>query len=148
MAKEIKKEVIKKEAVKKEPKAKYFEAVGRRKTAVARVRLTPGASGFMVNSLDYQKYFKRERDRLAAYTPIKLVGTKDKLGISVKTSGSGLPSQAGAVALGIARAFLKMDAATRPVLKAAGLLTRDPRMVERKKYGLKKARRAPQWAKR
>lgn len=146
MAKEIKKAVVKKESVKKEPKARYFEAVGRRKTAMARVRLTPGASGFTVNGLDYQKYFKRERDRLAAYAPVKLVGTK--LGISAKTSGSGLPSQAGAVSLGIARAMLKINAEHRPTLKAAGLLTRDPRMVERKKYGLKKARRAPQWAKR
>jgi small subunit ribosomal protein S9 len=135
MAKEIKKGTA------------YFEAVGRRKTAVARVRLMPGESGFTVNDLDYKKYFKTDRDRSTAYAPLKLIAV-EKIGVSVKTSGSGLPSQAGAVSLGIARAFLKMDAGYRPTLKAAGLLTRDPRMVERKKYGLKKARRAPQWAKR
>jgi small subunit ribosomal protein S9 len=135
MAKETKKE------------NKYFEAVGRRKTAVARVRITPGESGFTVNGLDYKKYFKTDHERLDAYAPLKLAAV-EKIGVSVKVMGSGLPSQAGAVSLGIARAILKMNAEMRPTLKAAGLLTRDPRMVERKKYGLKKARRAPQWAKR
>ncbi|MCL4406137.1 MAG: 30S ribosomal protein S9 [Patescibacteria group bacterium] len=127
--------------------SKYFEAVGRRKTAVARVRIIPGGTGFTVNDLDYKKYFKTDRERLSAYAPFKLVAV-DKVGVSVKAAGSGLPSQAEAVSLGISRALLKMNAEARPILKAAGLLTRDPRMVERKKYGLKKARRAPQWAKR
>jgi small subunit ribosomal protein S9 len=135
MAKESKKE------------GKYFEAVGRRKTAVARVRIVSGETGLTVNGLDYKKYFKTDRDRVNAYAPLKLIAA-EKIGVSAKTSGSGLPSQAGAVSLGIARAFIKMDPGHRPTLKAAGLLTRDPRMVERKKYGLKKARRAPQWAKR
>jgi small subunit ribosomal protein S9 len=135
MAKETKKETA------------YFEAVGRRKTASARVRLMPGETGFTVNGLDYKKYFKTDRDRLAAYAPLKLISL-GKVGVSAKVSGSGLPSQAGAVSLGIARALLKIDIGHRPMLKTAGLLKRDPRMVERKKYGLKKARRAPQWAKR
>ncbi len=139
--------VTKKETVKKET-GKYVEGVGRRKTATARVRLITGGSGFIVNGKDYKEYFKTDAQRAMAAKPSVKIDLPAKTGISAVVSGSGLPSQAGAVSLGLARAILKSDAETRLPLRALGLLTRDPRMVERKKYGLHKARRAPQWAKR
>ncbi|MCK9187313.1 MAG: 30S ribosomal protein S9 [Candidatus Colwellbacteria bacterium] len=127
---------------------KYFEGVGRRKTSTARVRIYPGGSGFAVNDIDVDKYFKTNLQIESAKKPIKKALTSEAVGVTVKVSGSGLSSQADAVSLGLARAIVKLDPALRPALRSSGLLTRDPRMVERKKPGLKKARRAPQWAKR
>lgn len=127
---------------------KYFEGIGRRKTATARVRITPSADGFGVNDMDYKSYFKTEAQKLAAAKPLTKVTLPEKVGVNVKVMGGGLASQADAVSLGLARAMVKMESALREPLRANGLLTRDPRAVERKKYGLKKARRAPQWAKR
>jgi small subunit ribosomal protein S9 len=127
---------------------KYFEGVGRRKTSTARVRITPSADGFSVNDSDYKSYFKTEGQRLSAAKPLSKVALPEKVGVSVKVGGGGLASQADAISLGLARAIVKMDSTLRPALRTNGLMTRDPRAVERKKYGLKKARRAPQWAKR
>lgn len=127
---------------------KYFEGIGRRKTATARVRIYPGGTGFTVNDLDVMSYFKTEAQRLSANAPLVKVVLPEKVSVSAKVSGSGLAAQAEAVSLGLARAIIGLDATLSQGLRSAGLLTRDPRMVERKKYGLKKARRAPQWAKR
>lgn len=132
----------------KKENVKYFEGVGRRKTSTARVRIYPGESGFNINDLDVKKYFKTDVQTETASRPIKKALTSEIVGVNVKVSGGGLSSQAGAVSLGLARAIIRLDPNLRGVLKNSGLLTRDPRMVERKKYGLKKARRAPQWAKR
>ncbi len=134
-------------ALKKESK-KYFEGIGRRKTSTARVRIFPGESGFNVNEIDIKNYFKTDTQRKAAELPVKKALTAEALGIIAKVSGGGLSSQSGAVSLGLARAITKLDPGLRITLRSAGLLTRDSRMVERKKPGLKKARRAPQWAKR
>lgn len=127
---------------------KYFEGIGRRKTSTARVRITPSADGFGVNDMDYKSYFKTDGQRIAAGKPLTKVTLPEKVGVNVKVMGGGLAAQADAVSLGLARAIIKMESSLRPALKSNGLLTRDPRAVERKKYGLKKARRAPQWAKR
>jgi small subunit ribosomal protein S9 len=134
-------------ATKKENQ-KYFEGVGRRKTSSARVRIMPGGSGFTVNDLDVKKYFKTASQTKAASLPTNKALTAEAIGVNVKVSGGGLSSQADAVSLGLARALVKLDPGLRLILRSSGLLTRDPRMVERKKPGLKKARRAPQWAKR
>ena len=127
---------------------KYFEGIGRRKTSTARVRITPLGDGFSVNDMDYKLYFKTDGQKIAAANPLVKVTVPGKIGVSAKISGGGLSSQADAVSLGLARAIIKMESSLRPALRAKGLLTRDSRAVERKKYGLKKARRAPQWAKR
>lgn len=127
---------------------KYIEGIGRRKTSTARVRVYPGENGFVVNDKEVAEYFKTDSQRNEAAAPIAKVSLSEKIGVSVKVSGGGLASQAGAVSLGLARAMVKIDPALRVGLRNNDLLTRDPRMVERKKYGLKKARRAPQWAKR
>lgn len=134
-------------AAKKES-TKYFEGLGRRKTSSARVRIFPGSSGFSVNGEDVKKYFKTAVQTTIALGPVNKALTAETLGVTAKVSGGGLSSQAGAVSLGLARAIAKLDPALRGTLRNAGLLTRDSRMVERKKPGLKKARRAPQWAKR
>lgn len=140
-------------ATKKEVKPntqKYFEGVGRRKRAVARVRFYPsdnGAGNLTVNSLDYKKYFPVARYKQSAIEPFRIL--KDKSGeAQAKVKGGGLMAQAEAVRLGLARALAKFNPDFKKELRAFGYLTRDPRMVERKKYGLKKARRAPQWTKR
>jgi small subunit ribosomal protein S9 len=129
---------------------RYFEAVGRRKTASARVRIYPGAkeTSVLVNNEEYKKYFKDEHQREEAVAPFNQTGSKGKLKMTVIVKGGGLHAQSGAVSLGLARALVKFDESLRLPLRKEGLLTRDSRMVERKKYGLKKARRAPQWAKR
>ncbi len=132
----------------KKDNQKYFEGTGRRKTSSARVRVTPGESGFSVNDVDVKKYFKTATQTKAASEPVSKALTAETIGITAKVSGGGLSSQAGAVSLGLARALVKLDPGLRLTLRSSGLLTRDPRMVERKKPGLKKARRAPQWAKR
>lgn len=127
---------------------KYIEAVGRRKTAIARVRLFEGSGKMIVNDKDAKQYFPLPRlvaDAIAPLTSLKIAGEWD---VTVNVSGGGIHAQAGAVRLGIARALVKKDAEWKKHLRVFGFMTRDSRMVERKKYGLKKARRSPQWAKR
>lgn len=132
-----------------EPKqtARYFEGLGKRKTAVARVRLFAG-KGITVNGKEYTAYFTIRRAQHAVTEPLVLLGLLSDFSVSAKVNGSGPNSQAGAVRHGIARALVKVNPDYKKRLRRAGFLTRDPRMVERKKYGLKKARRAPQWQKR
>src|SRR3989344_9190361 len=129
-------------------KERYFETIGRRKTSIARVRLYPKRSGLIVNGGDYKVYFKLPKFRELANAPLELMKTAEKAGAEAKVSGGGLTGQAEAVRHGLSRALVKLNETYRKKLRDAGYLTRDPRMVERKKYGLRKARRAPQWAKR
>ncbi len=127
---------------------KYIESVGRRKTATARVRITPSSKfDFIVNDKPFDEYFKTDTQRRTAKEALDVVKSS-KYKITVKAKGSSLPSQAEAVRLGIARALVKEDETRRSELKEKGYLKRDPRKKERKKFGLKKARRAPQWSKR
>jgi small subunit ribosomal protein S9 len=127
----------------------YYEAVGRRKTATARVRLFPGGDGsVVVNEKPAEQYFPRGVDMLTLKGPLQATGTEHRFNISVKVNGGGISGQAGAVRLGIARALLKVDPDLRPVLRKGGYLTRDARAKERKKPGLKRARKAPQYTKR
>ncbi len=143
--------VVKKEAIKKptpEKKERYFEAVGRRKTSVARVRLYTKKEGVIVNDKDYKVYFPLLRLQKEVFAPLDKMKIADKLGAVAKVSGGGLSSQAEAVRHGISKALVKFNAEFAKRLRRAGYLTRDSRMVERKKYGLHKARRAHQWRKR
>ena len=121
---------------------------GRRKTSVARVRLVPGDGKIVVNKRDIENYFGLETLKVIVKQPLNLTGTLDKYDVLVNVHGGGFTGQAGAIRHGISRALVQADAEIKPVLKRAGFLTRDPRMVERKKYGLKKARRSPQFSKR
>lgn len=128
---------------------RYWEGLGRRKTAVARVRLfTRGDKGILVNGKPSGVYFQTNEMRQIAEDALKKMKAQERFRVSVKASGGGLRAQAEAVRHGTARALMKFNPDFRKRLKRAGFLTRDPRMVERKKFGLKKARRAPQWAKR
>jgi small subunit ribosomal protein S9 len=129
-------------------KEHYFEAVGRRKTAIARVRLYTKKTGLEVNNQDFQKYFPISRLQKKTTAALEKMKITDKLGAVVKVKGGGFNAQAEAIALGIARALVKFNPDFRKRLRRFGFLTRDSRAVERKKYGLKKARRAPQWKKR
>lgn len=126
----------------------YFDAVGRRKKAVARVRLTPGTGKRTANKRTMKNYFGRETLEMIIEQPLKLVGLSDKVDISANVTGGGLSGQAGAVLHGIARALCKYDEELRTPLKRQGFLTRDPRMVERKKPGFPKARKRFQFSKR
>jgi small subunit ribosomal protein S9 len=126
----------------------YFDAVGRRKNAVARVRLTPGTGKRTANKRTMKSYLAREILEMVVEQPLKLVGLSEKIDISVTVAGGGLSGQAGAMRHGISRALCKYDESLRPVLKKEGLLTRDPRMVERKKPGQPKARKKFQFSKR
>jgi small subunit ribosomal protein S9 len=126
----------------------YYEGVGRRKRASARVRLYPGEGNVVVNDKPAEEYFSRERDVLHLLEPLKVTGTVDTFNVSVKVQGGGVSGQAGAVCHGIARALLAANPNLRPVLRKAGFLTRDARKKERKKPGLKRARKAPQYTKR
>lgn len=128
----------------------YYEGLGRRKTATARVRLYPSGSdiGFVVNEKPVEEYFSRDVDLSSINEPLKVCGTEGHFGVTVKVNGGGVTGQAGAVRLGIARALLKADPEYRGTLRDHGLLTRDPRAKERKKPGLKRARKAPQYTKR
>ena len=127
----------------------YYEGVGRRKTATARVRLFPGGDGsIIINERPLKEYFVREVDILHLEGPLKATATENRFNISVQVQGGGMTGQAGAVQLGIARALLKMDPELRPILRKGGFLTRDARAKERKKPGLKRARKAPQYTKR
>ena len=128
--------------------SEYTETIGRRKTSSARVRLYPGTGDIVVNDLPADTYFGRALDRMLLRQPLYLTGTEATYNISIKVTGGGDGGQAGAVRLGIARALCEIDANLRPTLKAAGFLTRDSRAKERKKPGLKRARKAPQYTKR
>ena len=125
-----------------------YMGTGRRKKSVARVRLVPGSGKVVVNKRDIENYFGLETLRVIVNQPLVLTGTKDKFDVLVNVHGGGFTGQAGAIRHGITRALVKADEALKPELKKAGFLTRDPRMKERNKYGLKKARRAPQFSKR
>ena len=121
---------------------------GRRKKSIARVYLTPGTGKITVNKRDIENYFGMDTLKVIIRQPLVATETADKFDILVNVHGGGFTGQAGAIRHGISRALLQADAGYRPVLKKAGFLTRDPRMKERKKYGLKAARRAPQFSKR
>ena len=126
----------------------YCWGTGRRKCALARVRIRPGDGTFKVNEREVAEYFPRECWQISAMQPLKAVGMDGKIDVFVRASGGGLTGQAGAVRLGVARALLKLNPELRPVLKKSGFLTRDPRMVERKKFGQKGARGLRQFSKR
>jgi len=128
--------------------SEYVEAVGRRKTASARVRLYPGSGEIVVNDLPVDDYFGRALDQMALRAPLVLTGTEASYNISVHVAGGGDSGQAMAVRHGLTRALMVSDPNLRPTLKAAGFVTRDPRAKERKKPGLKRARKAPQYTKR
>ncbi|WP_276358278.1 30S ribosomal protein S9 [Cohnella caldifontis] len=125
-----------------------YIGTGRRKQSVARVRLVPGEGRIVINSREIDEYFGLETLKLIVKQPLVLTDTAGKYDILVLAHGGGISGQAGAIRHGISRALLKADPELRPALKKAGFLTRDPRMKERKKYGLKAARRAPQFSKR
>lgn len=142
-----KKKTTKKPAPKKEPK--YFQAVGRRKTAVARIRISnKGKKEFLVNDKSYKEYFPTFELQQMASSSLEEMKNLDRFNISARVRGGGIQAQAEAVRHGISRALVSFSPDFRKKLKKAGYLTRDPRMRERKKFGLKRARRAPQWRKR
>jgi small subunit ribosomal protein S9 len=127
----------------------YYEGLGRRKTASARVRLHPGSgTQFTVNDKPLPEYFTRTIDQIHIGEALKVTGNEGRFAVTVKVNGGGVTGQAGAVRLGLARALLKIDPEYRKVLREYGMLTRDPRAKERKKPGLKRARKAPQYTKR
>ena len=126
----------------------YFYGTGRRKSSVARVRIYQGTGKITINERDIDDYFGLETLKVIVRQPLVLTENADKFDVVCRVSGGGVTGQAGAIRHGIARALLQADAELRPELKKAGFLTRDPRMKERKKYGLKGARRAPQFSKR
>ena len=126
----------------------YFYGTGRRKKSVARVRLYPGSGVITINGRDIDDYFGLDTLKLIVNQPFAITETEGKFDIVANVQGGGFSGQAGAIRHGVARALLGADETYKPLLKKAGLLTRDPRMKERKKYGLKAARRAPQFSKR
>ena len=126
----------------------YFYGTGRRKKSVARVRVYAGSGKITINNRDIDDYFGLETLKLIVRQPLALTGTADKFDIVCNVQGGGVTGQAGAIRHGLSRALLQYDENLRPALKKAGFLTRDPRMKERKKYGLKAARRAPQFINR
>ena len=128
--------------------ASKFYGTGRRKTSIARVYIAPGKGEITINKRTLDDYFGLETLKTIVKQPLVAVDAVDKFDVMVNVHGGGYTGQAGAIRHGIARALLQVDADYRPVLKKAGFLTRDPRMKERKKYGLKAARRAPQFSKR
>ncbi len=129
--------------------ARYIEAVGRRKTAIARVRITPAAkASFLVNNEDLQTYFGTNELRAAAMNPITEAKSPLKFKVTAMVKGGGINGQAEAIRHGVARALVEHDAELRKSMKKLGFLKRDPRAKERRKFGLKKARKAPQWSKR
>lgn len=125
-----------------------FWGTGRRKTSVARVRLVPGNGKVTINKKDIEDYFNYETLRVLVKEPLQITDTLDKYDVLVNVEGGGFTGQAGAIRHGLARALIESDGELRPILKKAGFLTRDSRMTERKKYGLKKARKSPQFSKR
>lgn len=129
-------------------KTEKYYGTGRRKKSIARVYLVPGKGDVKINKRNMDEYFGMETLKVIVRQPLAATGTADKFDVLVNVRGGGYTGQAGAIRHGIARALLQVDADYRPTLKKAGFLTRDPRMKERKKYGLKAARRAPQFSKR
>ena len=128
---------------------RYIEGIGRRKTSTARVRITPSTKQqVLVNEKPVEEYFPTETLRANTIAPLRTGGLEQKFTVTVHVSGGGIVSQSDAVRHGLARALTRFEITLRKALKAAGYLTRDPRMVERKKFGMRKARRAPQWSKR
>jgi len=132
----------------KAKKSAQYYGTGRRKSSVARVYLVPGKGNITINKRDIDDYFGLETLKVVVRQPLVATDNADKYDVKVNVKGGGFTGQAGAIRHGIARALLQVDEELRPTLKAAGYLTRDPRMKERKKYGLKAARRAPQFSKR
>jgi small subunit ribosomal protein S9 len=126
----------------------FYHGTGRRKTAVARVRLLPGEGEIVVNGRTMDQHFGNAVNETDVRMPFRVTGTDGRFNTMVKVEGGGVTGQAGAIRHGIARALLQIDESNRLPLRQAGLLTRDPRMKERKKYGLKRARKAPQYTKR
>ena len=126
----------------------YFYGTGRRKKSIARVRIYPGTGAITINKRDIDDYFGLETLKLIVNQPYEVTDTVGKFDIVCTVTGGGISGQAGAIRHGLAKALLQADETYRPALKKAGFLTRDPRMKERKKYGLKAARRAPQFSKR
>ncbi|MGB9763020.1 MAG: 30S ribosomal protein S9 [Minisyncoccia bacterium] len=137
-----------KQTVNEQNKVKYLEGIGRRKTAVARVRIMKGTPSIIINNKKLEEYFPILNHQEKVLQPLKLTNTENKFAISVKVKGSGLNAQAEAIRLGLARVLILINKEYKEILRNHKLLTRDNRQVERKKYGLKKARRAPQWQKR
>ncbi len=133
---------------KTKPTGIYIEAVGRRKTSVARVRIFANGEGIIVNEKPYKDYFPTEEMQKIAEDAFRKTRPETRFSVTVKVKGGGIHSQAEAIRHGLARALTEFDAELRTKLKRAGYLTRDSRMKERRKFGLKKARKAPQWAKR
>ncbi len=128
--------------------ARYYFGTGRRKTSIAQVRLYPGTGDVVINGKPLNEYFPRDRDRQMILQPLQATEMADKFSIVVKVAGGGLSGQAGAISHGISRALTEADPNLREALRRAGLLTRDPRAKERKKPGLKRARKGPQYTKR
>jgi small subunit ribosomal protein S9 len=131
-----------------EESIRYYQGTGRRKSATARVRLCPGDGSIIVNDKPVEEYFSRKRDISHLTEPLGATATQDNFDVTVKVNGGGISGQAGAVRHGIARALLEADPNLRSTLRKGGFLTRDPRAKERKKPGLKRARKAPQYTKR
>jgi small subunit ribosomal protein S9 len=129
-------------------KQTYFYGTGRRKTAIARVRLVSGTGEIIVNGIPYEKLFSRPEHRRVIAQPLLATENMDKYNTVVKVEGGGISGQSDAISHGIARALVKADESLKPILRQNGLLTRDPRVKERKKAGLKRARKAPQYTKR
>ena len=128
--------------------AQAFQATGKRKTAIAQIRLMPGEGRITVNRRTLEEYFGRETSRMIVNQPFEVVESQGRYDVAVNVRGGGVAAQASAIRHGISRALLEVDAALRPPLKKAGFLTRDSREVERKKYGRHKARKRPQYSKR
>ena len=128
--------------------AQYYEGIGRRKASTARVRISSGSGEFIVNEKPIEEYFTRHGDASSIIAPLDMAGQRTSLDVSVLVQGGGVTGQTGAVQLGVARALLKMNPDLRTALRKGGFLTRDPREKERKKPGLKRARKAPTYTKR
>lgn len=132
----------------KSNESRYTEGIGRRKTSVARVRITKGTGLFVVNDKKIEEYLQSSRPRAAALAPFVALGLDKKMDVTIHVAGGGIKAQGEAIRHGMSRALVLIDPELKKQLHTLGFLTRDSRKVERKKYGLKKARRAPQWAKR
>lgn len=126
----------------------YFSGTGRRKTSIAQVRLVPGKGTITVNNKPYEELFSREEYRRSILRPFAVTDTAEKFDATVKVTGGGTSGQVGAIIHGLSRAIVKINESYKPMLREQGLLTRDPRAKERKKYGLRRARKAPQYTKR
>ncbi len=129
-------------------KQPYFYGTGRRKTAVAQVRLLPGNGAVIINGIPYEELFSSHEQRRTILQPLFVTESLGKYNVMVKVNGGGISGQSGAISLGVARALVKADENLKPILRQHGLLTRDPRVKERKKPGLRRARKAPQYTKR